>query len=378
MSRHYPRADPRIRVSHLISNSHRTEYFRLMARHTDHARFAIEVGSLESPGDLQDGLAELGVPTYELAADRRSRYALATARLAARLRRERVEVLHTHLFEASLVGLTAARLARTPLAVFTGHHSHEVPLHRRRLLLALDRFAAKHLADVVVSPSQEMKDTFVQVYGCPSAKVEVIEHGVDLQRFDPARVDGSGVRAELELEGRLVFGAISKHFWVKNVEALVRGFASVSDEVPEAHLVILGIGDREPTARLVRELRLDPRVTLLAPRVDVPEVLAAFDVFVHPALAESFGLAVVEAMAMQLPVVATPVGIARDVIEDGLSGIQIYGTDPVAIAESMHRVLAARRRWSAIGVEARRRVLGFTPQRWVKAHESLYQRRLGA
>jgi glycosyltransferase involved in cell wall biosynthesis len=116
---------------------------------------------------------------------------------------------------------------------------------------------------------------------------------------------------------------------------------------------------------------------VLAPRRDVPEVLAAFDVFVHPALAESFGLAVVEAMAMRLPVVATPVGIAGDVIEDGISGIRIDGTDAGAVADAMDRALEWRDRWPEMGAEARRRALALTPERWIRAHERLYERRLG-
>ena len=89
--------------------------------------------------------------------------------------------------------------------------------------------ADKSLADVVIAPSQEMRDTFVNDYGCRPDRVEVIEHGVNLTRFDPAQVDGGGVRAELGLEEKLVIGAVSKHFWVKNLPALVRAFASIAD-----------------------------------------------------------------------------------------------------------------------------------------------------
>jgi glycosyltransferase involved in cell wall biosynthesis len=369
--------DGRINVMHFISSSMGAGYFPLIARHTDHSRFNMQVGSLESAGGLQERLREVGVPTFALDADSRWSYPLATLRLARRLRRDRIDVLHTHLFDASLVGLLAAKLARTKLAIFTGHHSHEVPLHERRLLFEVDRFAARSLADVVISPSQEMADTFVNLYGCPPEHVEVIEHGIDLSAFDPDSIDGAGVRSELGLDGKLVFGAISKHFWVKNLDALVRAFSLVAERNPDGHLVILGIGDSVPLSALVDELGLGKRVSILSPRPDVPQVLAAFDVFVHPALAESFGLAVVEAMSMRLPVVATPVGIAGDVIEDGVSGIRIAGMDVDSLLEAMTRALDCRERWPEIGAEARRRALEFTPERWVEAHERLYERRMG-
>ena len=367
----------RIRVLHFISNSQRTGYFRLIAKHTDHERFRMEVGSLDASGGLQAGMDEIGIPTFALNAERRWLWPLATLRLAWRLRRERIDVLHTHLLEASLVGLVAAKLARTRLAIFTGHHSHEVPLHQKRLLFEVDRLAARWLADVVISPSREMRDTFIDYYGCRPDHVEVIEHGIDLSSLDPDAHTGHAVRTELGLDGKLVLGAISKHFWIKNLDALVRAFAQFAERNRSAHLVVLGIGDPSSLQALVTSLGLDSRVSVLSPRPDVPDVLAAFDVFVHPALAESFGLAVVEAMAMRRPVVATPVGIAADVIEDGVSGVRIDGTSADAIVKALDRALEWRDRWPTMGQEARRRALEFTPERWVAAHEQLYECRGG-
>jgi glycosyltransferase involved in cell wall biosynthesis len=369
-------ADNRIRILHLISDSQATEYFRLIARYTDHERFYMRVASLHSAGELQTGLAEIGVPTFAIAADSRNQYPLAVLRLASWLRRERVDVLHAHLFEASIVGLLAARLAAVQVRVFTGHHSHEVPLHQRWTLFELDRFVARRLANVVVAPSNEMGDTFVALYGCAPSNVVVIEHGLDLARFDPRRVRGDGVRRELGLAGKLVFGAISKHFWVKNLDALLRAFAALAGQRDDVHLVVLGIGDSSSLAARVAELGLGSRVSIVAPRRDVPAVLAALDVFVHPALAESFGFVIVEAMAMERPVVVTPVGIARDIVQDGVSGILAHGTDPEALTEAMTRALGCRDRWPELGRAARERALAFTPERWVRSHEQLYEQRL--
>jgi glycosyltransferase involved in cell wall biosynthesis len=240
-------------------------------------------------------------------------------------------------------------------------------------LLEVDRFMARRLADVVVAPSPEMGETFVNVYRCDPHTVKVIEHGLDLTRFDPARADPAAVRTELGLDGKLVLGAISKHFWVKNLDALVRAFATLAVDRTDLHLVVLGIGDRTNLATLVEELGLSSRVTVLAPRDDVPDVLGAFDLFIHPALAESFGFATVEAMAMARPVVSTPVGIAREVIEDEVSGFAISGTDPDSIRAAIERALARRDRWPQVGAEARRRALAFTAERWVSNHERLYE-----
>ena len=81
-------------------------------------------------------MRSLGVSTFALGAQSRAAYPAASAKLARRLRRKGTEVVQTHLVDGSLVGLTAARLARTPVAVMTAHHSHELPFHGRRLALA--------------------------------------------------------------------------------------------------------------------------------------------------------------------------------------------------------------------------------------------------
>src|SRR5205823_2594869 len=104
----------RIRVLHFISDSMETEYFRVIARHTDHQRFKLTVASLESAGGLQTGLEEIEVPTFALGVDRRAQYPRAVLQLARWLRRKRIDVVHAHLFEASFVGLLAAKAAGVP------------------------------------------------------------------------------------------------------------------------------------------------------------------------------------------------------------------------------------------------------------------------
>ena len=193
--------DRRVRVLHLISDSVALEYFRLIVEHTDRSRFDLTVGSLEAPGRLHEGLAKIGIATISLRTRGRRDYPRAIIRLARWLRRHEIDIVQVHLFEASFVGLAASNLAGTPVSVFSGHHSHEVPLHHRPSLLAADRIMARGLADQVVAPSAQMRDTFVTVHGCAPEKVKVIHHGLDLARLDPLRSDGSRFRAEQHLEG---------------------------------------------------------------------------------------------------------------------------------------------------------------------------------
>jgi glycosyltransferase involved in cell wall biosynthesis len=125
-------------------------------------------------------------------------------------------------------------------------------------------------------------------------------------------------------------------------------------------------------------LGIGDRVVFTGPRSDVPELLAAFDAFVHPAVAESFGMVIVEAMAMGLPVLTTPVGIACEVIHGRGSGLVTNGSDPIALERGLLELLELRSSWPEMGAAARRQVVGFTAQRMASRYHELYEKWLDA
>jgi glycosyltransferase involved in cell wall biosynthesis len=361
----------RISVLHLITDAGPHPYFRTIVEHADHDRFELAVGCVGAAGQLQGEMRDKGIDTFALGADSRLGYPRATLSLARGLRRERVDVVQTHLIDACLVGLAAARLARTPVAIHTAHHSHELPFHGRRLVYA-ERLCTGLVSDRIIAPSESVATTLVEHARVPRRKIEVIPHGFDLERLDFASADREGVRQELGLDGATVLGAVGRSYWLKNHSALVRAFAALASDFPDARLVIVGHGDWRELASLARELSVGDRVVFTGPREDVPDLLAAFDIFVHPALAESFGMVIVEAMAMARPVVSTRVGIAPDAIEPGISGVLADGFDADALEQALRGMLSQRRRWLELGVEARRRAEAFPAAAMVKAYEALY------
>jgi glycosyltransferase involved in cell wall biosynthesis len=360
-----------LRVVHLVGNNVPIQSFGLFARLANPKRISLTIGSVDGEGPLQRGLRELGVPTFSLDAEARRAYPSALLRFASMLRRGRADIVQTHLFDACLVGLAAARLARVPVAIFTAHHSHEIPLHDRWPVTVADRLAAGFLSDHVIAPSAAMKDTLIAVHKVRPDKISVIPHGFDLARFNSA--DGAEFRARHRIGDSIVFGSVSRYFWIKNIDGLIRAFAAVAREEPSAKLVVVGDGDRSEAMQLIERLGLETRVVLCGPLDDVAEAYAAFDLLVQPALAESFGQAIVEGMAMRKPVLSTPVGVAPEVIEDGRSGFLAAGPDPAQLDAAMMRALARRGDWAKIGEAARQRVLSFTADRWVKAHEDAYE-----
>jgi glycosyltransferase involved in cell wall biosynthesis len=241
----------------------------------------------------------------------------------------------------------------------------------------VDRLCAGPLCKAIIAPSAQMRDTLVRVHRVAPEKVAVVHHGFELDELDPAVVDGTALRRELGLEGRTVLTAIGRYYWIKNQEALVRAFATVAPEAEKATLVLVGGGERKPLQVLARSLGIDDRVRILPARQDVPEVLAATDLFVHPALAESFGMVIVEAMAMGCPVVSTPVGIAPDLVESGVTGVFAADGSEHALALALREALSIRDRWPVMGNAARERSLEFSAAKMVACYEALYRRLLG-
>jgi glycosyltransferase involved in cell wall biosynthesis len=362
----------RVRVLHVITDAGPHPQFDLIGANADRERFDLRLATVGVKGALHAAAERMRLPSYALGAMRRSQYPRAVIALARLLRRQRIDVVQTHLLDGSVIGLLAARLARVPVAVFMGHHSHEIPLHNRRSLTAVDRLCARTLSDAVIAPSAQMRDTFVRFHGVEPEKVKVVHHGFELDGLDAGSIDGSAVRAELGLDGRTVITSIGRVYWIKNQEALVRAFAHVAADASDPVLLLVGAGDYGPVRELARSLGVEDRVRTLPARGDVPAVLGASDLFVHPALAESFALVIVEAMAMGCPVVSTPVGIAPDVVKDGRTGLLAADGGVEGLAEALRRALSMRDSWPEWGAAARASALHFPADRMVRAYEALY------
>ncbi len=216
-------ADGRIAVVHLISDAGPHHYFNTFMSRADHDRFRYLVGCVGPPGRLQEEMRKIGMETFSLNAPGSASFPRAIGNLARHLRTLGAGAIQTHLPLGSAVGLPAARLARTPLAIHTAHHSHELPYHGWRLR-AFERVMAGKLAHRVSAPSKQVADVLVS-YGIPRAKINVIHHGFDLERFDPGSARGERIRNELGLsEDATVIGTIGREFFLKNTDALVKAF----------------------------------------------------------------------------------------------------------------------------------------------------------
>ncbi len=363
----------RLKILHFISDAKPNSYFCDIAEYANRTEFEITVASLSPAGHLQDEMVARGLKTFALDCTKRAQYLLAAVRLAALLRQERIDIIQTHLFDACLVGLAAARLAGTPLAIFTGHHSHEIPMHRSLALKWVDTLASRWLSHFVIAHSTQMKEIFIHDEGVPAEKIALIPLGFDFARLKASTGTRERVRNELGLKGKIVFATIGRLYWVKDYPSLFKAFAFIAARAPDVMLLVIGGGpDREQLRQLAKELSMEDRIIFAGHRHDIVDVLAAIDVLVHSSLMESFGQVIVEAFALGKPVISTDVGISREIIENGVNGLLVPTGDTQALQEALGKIMQCQDRWAEMGRDGQRRVQQFAIEKIVPAYEAQY------
>jgi glycosyltransferase involved in cell wall biosynthesis len=371
----------RLRILHLLTNAFDPSWnwdddpvSRLIwpasaiVRHTDRRRFELVIGTLRPPPAEAAGIPGLRLHALPITGPRG--YPGAILQLARWLREQSIDVVQTHLFDATVVGLFAARLAGTLVTIATGHHSHEFAVSPRGLSFWLDSLCTARLAGHVIVPSPFMRETVADTYQMPRERIAVVRHGLDQRRLAASPDGRQRIRAELGLDGRLVVGAIGRLFWIKQYPHLLRAFAAAAQTRPKLALLIVGEGEqRAQLLGLARQLGVADRVTLLGLRGDVTSLLSAMDLFVHPALTESFGLVLIEAMAAGKPILSTAVGIAPEVVTEE-TGVLVSPSDPEALTRGLERLLSMRDQWEAMGRYAQHLAHQFTAVKMVAAYEA--------
>ena len=288
-------------------------------------------------------------------------------RLAALLRALEVDVIHTHNPSPMLHAMPAALMARVRRRV---HTKHGVNVYGRRGLWAAR--ALVRAIDALVAVSPETAAVARTKERVPDARLHVIPNGIPLREYHPDTDARARIRAELGIpQEAFVVGSVGRLASEKDYPLLVRALAPMLGE--SVRLVVVGGGeDRAAIEGAVPTARA-PFVTLTGARRDVPALLASFDLFVLSSRTEGLPLAIPEAMACALPVVATSVGGLPGIVPADCGVLVPPGReDP--LADAIDGFVRDRARARATGEAARRYALAhFSAERMADAYEHLYR-----
>jgi glycosyltransferase involved in cell wall biosynthesis len=308
---------------------------------------------------------------------------VATVRLARLIRKERPQILHTHTAKAGTVGRVAAVLAgsrRPPIIVHT-FHGHVLrgyfgPL-RSRFFRQLERWlATKTTALIAVSP--QVRDDLVALGVAPKERFVVIRLGIELdERVAAESTNGrADNRRYLGIPGdRFAVGWIGRMTAVKRTDDVLIAFKKLREDGIDAVLCMVGDGpDRVLLEQRARELGVTRDMVFLGYQEDVGPFYAAFDALVLPSGNEGTPVTVIEALAAELPVVATRVGGVPDVVRDGEDGFLVEAGATDDLAERLGRLARDPELRARMGKKGRERVLPrYAVERLVDDVDELYR-----
>ncbi len=291
-------------------------------------------------------------------------------RLAHWLRREPFELVHTHLLHADLYGGLVSSIMG--LARIASLHNDN-PFRRSSLLRTVIRWN-RRLFHHVICISHHLGQFANEVEGVPKERISVVHYG-----FQPKRPPFSepNLRSLLHLpEGRPIVGMVARLTTQKGHSTLLRAMSKlIQQSTVLPHLVLVGDGAlRSSLEALASQLKLNSHVSFLGYRPDASQLIYDFDIFAHPSRWEGFGLVFLEAMAAEVPIIATRTSAIPEIVENGETGLLVPVDDGDALSDALSLLLTNVPLRKKMGLAGRRRLEEhFSVQKMVEETAKIYQ-----
>ena len=339
----------------------------------------VTVVSMLEPTAFVDELEAAGVTVISLGMLRNRFNFTGMWRFSQCLRRFRPDIIHAHMFHASILARVARFLTGIP-AVCTIHSEIECS-HRKNSASGLRDWiyrATDAAASHTTAVSERVRQRYVDSKIVPAHRIEVIDNGVDPDRFQPCPEQRQRTRIELGWRDHFVWLAVGRLELAKDYPNLIQAFQRVHADLPSARLAIVGEGRmRSWIEQAIESAGLQTAVALLGLRDDVPALLNACDALVMASAWEGGPLVLLEAGAAGRPVVSTRVGAASEIVVPGRTGLLVAPRDPASLARAMGDLMAlGTETLDQMGERARRHIidrfsLGSLHDRYRKLYEEV-------
>ena len=370
-----------IRVLQVISENYHLEN---IVDHCDRLAVEFTVSTLAGEGPFATEMRRRRITVYSLGCTRRSEYWKAVRLVCGIIRQHNIDVVHTHFIEPTWIGLTAAKLTARA-AVITRHHSDcvyriENPL-KRWGHLRLEQ-CSRALADHIIAPSTGVRQLLLNRERTPASKVSLIPYGQDARRFEAVTETGiARAKKELAMDQKPTLVCVGRLTRLKGYIYLFEAVSVLKGEFPGLTLYLVGEGPyRTQLESTALEAGIAGRVRFLGWRDDALEIMAAADVVVHPSLTEALSSVLIEAIALEKPVVATDVSGVRETL-DG-HGTIVPPADSNALLEALRSTLANPEAANGLAAGGRAHIFESMPacktaQRHVEVYQDVMERRRG-
>lgn len=323
-------------------------------------QYDISVGFLKEKGYLGESLNNEGIKTTRFT---------SPWQIASYLKENTVDIIHTFLYRANIFGRIAGRLARTHAVIST---QQAIDIWKPGYLVWIDRLTFRWCNLVIVN-SKSAKDSVQRREKFASEKVAVVSNGINLESFSAKR-SKEEIRKNLNLDLQVpIIISVARLHREKGMDFL----PEIAAKVNQGIFLVVGEGiERRNMEHKIRKIGLQKRFKFLGWRQDIPELLKASDIFLMPSREESFPQAILEAMALELPVVVSDIGGVSELIEDKINGILVKSGDINSFALALNYLSDNSDKARLMGKNGYAKAANFTEKNMVESVNSLYQQLL--
>lgn len=294
-------------------------------------------------------------------------------RIAKLIRKKDISIVHTHNSCAWLYGGVAAAMKRVPL-VHTQHTTADYFNYHTFRWEKIEWFLSQ-ITNSITTVADSVAKYMIEKEHINRNKISVVYNGIlpDIYTID---IDSIEKRKELGIKnGEFVIGNVARLTLNKDHQTLLEAFRIVSKKMANTRLVIVGDGpERSHLEHIAESIGIKEKVIFLGQRRDVAEILNTFDLFALSSIREGFPIAVLEAMAASLPVIATDVDGNKELVKDGETGLVVKAKEPKDMAEAIIKLIQNKEIANAMGKKGFKRINDyFTLDKTIKEYEKIYE-----
>lgn len=359
-----------------IENSHAFEW---MAEYTNSEKYNVHYVFMHPHyPQLANRISNLNQPTHFIKYKGKRDLISTLWQLCQLMRKFKPDIVHTHLFEANIAGLTAAWLCGIKKRIYTRHHStyhHQYHHHA----IKYDKYC-NYVATHIVAITKNVHDVLVKMENVPAEKITIVHHGFVFKNFkniDIKRIQNLKKKYDPD-DQQPVIGVISRFTKWKGVQYIIPAFKRLLTAYPDALLVLANAnGDyKYEIESLLKELP-EKNFKTIAFEQDIAALYRFFDIFIHVPVdehSEAFGQVYVEALASKLPCIFTLSGIANDFIKNDVNAVVVDYKNEIEIHSAIIKILENRKfaeRISTAGNADVERL--FSIEQMIKQLETIYE-----
>lgn len=330
----------------------------------DRSLFEPEVGYF-TEGETAEAIQAIGIPTHKFELSKLVDFK-CFYEIAKFMQNRRFDIVHTHMAKADFYGRTAARLVGVPVIISSIHNRDQ---WKANIFLMLMNRLSLQYTDELIAVSKDVKNHILSLREASSEKIVVIYNGIDPEKFKCTSFYDAKDIIEFIPGCNFVVGCIARFYEQKGHIYLIHAMKEVIKEFPKTTLVLVGDGPLTGSIREeVKRVGLSSHVVFTGRLKDVSYILSRCNLVVLPSLWEGFGLALIEGMSMEKPVVGTRVGGIPEIIEDGVVGRLVPPKDAFILSNAILEIARDSSKQKIMGTLGRKRV-----EELFNLHKIIYQ-----